>query len=137
MLNPYAQSGWNTSQSPGDGSDPRQTRIFGALPFSPPDSQPNIVSFVFTYDHDIMNSMVLGPNGQHYYTIATNLARPVPVQFTTVHNLKTQSTARLEWGNHPVVEWPHIVSRQRSADWLRLSPDQMLVFCFYVPHINH
>jgi hypothetical protein len=125
ITNPYGQGDWaGNGNGNGNGNNQGQPQLFGALPYSPPNPRPNIVSFVFTFDQDILNSMVLGPNGQHYYDITTDYRRP-SAESTAVHNFKTRSTARIDWGGHVVVDWPHIVSRQRSADWLRLAPDQM------------
>ncbi|KAH8823987.1 hypothetical protein DL96DRAFT_243724 [Flagelloscypha sp. PMI_526] len=89
-----------------------------------PDPQPKMVSFVFSYDQDILNSVVLGPKGQQYFVVATDTRKHLTTPSTIIQS--TRGThARIDWHqSHPTVEWNGVLEKQRTGEFLRLTQDQ-------------
>ncbi|KAJ6478108.1 hypothetical protein C8R47DRAFT_984336 [Mycena vitilis] len=119
MLNPYAQ-GW------GDSGQSRQSNnrpsIFGALPFTAPDTLPTFFSFRFTsFNPSILNCTVIGPQSRPYFRILTDTPMP---GVTVFQNSNGSNIALIEWMRHPEVELRNIVARQRVSGMLSLSQDQ-------------
>ncbi|KAH8831714.1 hypothetical protein DL96DRAFT_1779041 [Flagelloscypha sp. PMI_526] len=89
-----------------------------------PHPQSKMVSFVFTYEQDILNSSVLGPKGQQYFAIGTDVGKHLTTPTTIIQSAKG-THARIEWRQpHSTVEWSGILEKQRAGAFLRLTPDQ-------------
>ncbi|KAH8804294.1 hypothetical protein DL96DRAFT_1822668 [Flagelloscypha sp. PMI_526] len=86
--------------------------------------QSKMISFVFTYDQDILNSSVLGPKGQQYFAIGTDVGRHLTTPTTIIQSSKG-THVRIEWSQpHSTVEWNGVLEKQRTGAFLRLTPDQ-------------
>ncbi|KAH8818901.1 hypothetical protein DL96DRAFT_375040 [Flagelloscypha sp. PMI_526] len=112
----------------GNGKD--QVFVFGdSLPLprvntNPPDPQEKMISFIFTYDHDILNSVVLGPKGQQYFTVATDAQKHIRTPSTIIQSIQG-THARVDWHQpHPTVEWIGVLEKQRTGTFLRLALDR-------------
>ncbi|KAF8217202.1 hypothetical protein K438DRAFT_1559278 [Mycena galopus ATCC 62051] len=115
MFNPYSRD----LQAPSSGTRPS---IFGALPFTSPDTLPTFFSFRFTsFNPSILNCNVIGPKSRPYFRITTD--NPVP-GVSVFQNSNGQNIALVQWHRHPEVELRNIVDRQRVSEMLSLSPDQ-------------
>ncbi|KAJ7848816.1 hypothetical protein B0H14DRAFT_2582793 [Mycena olivaceomarginata] len=100
-----------------------QPLIFGALLFMTPSPLPMFISFWFTlFGLSILNSTVMGPHGQTYFRISTDIPTP---RFTVITNAANQPTAIIEWARHPVLEIRGIVPKQQSSQWLALAPEKL------------
>ncbi|KAH8823972.1 hypothetical protein DL96DRAFT_1468719 [Flagelloscypha sp. PMI_526] len=88
------------------------------------DPQSKMISFVFSYDQDILNSVVLGPKGQQYFVVATDARKHLATPATIIQS--TRGThARIDWHrSHPTVEWKGMLEKQRTGAFLRLTQDQ-------------
>jgi hypothetical protein len=122
--NPYAQSGWVSSNIQG-GSGLQQS-VYGALPFTPATEggAPTIHRFQFTsFNPDICTCTVLGPNAKPYFQVMNNTPT---TGFTLFQNRDGQSFGVVEWRRSPgsVVELRDIVKKQLVASWLALSQDK-------------
>ncbi|EEB94968.1 hypothetical protein MPER_06135 [Moniliophthora perniciosa FA553] len=109
-INPF--SSWNSSS----GNTPS---VYGALPSagSPP-SLPGVHRFVFTsFNPDILNCTVIGPNTQPHYYIATDS------RFTVLKRTDGKAFGVIEWQSHPIVEIKDLVRKQFSSGFLRLASD--------------
>ncbi|KAH8831712.1 hypothetical protein DL96DRAFT_1779026 [Flagelloscypha sp. PMI_526] len=83
-----------------------------------------MVSFVFTYEEDILNSSVLGPKGQQYFAIGTDVGKHLLI-LTTIIQSANGTHARIEWGQpHSTVEWNGVLEKQTTGALLRLTPDR-------------
>ncbi|KAJ6562121.1 hypothetical protein B0H19DRAFT_943011 [Mycena capillaripes] len=125
MFNPYAQGGWpnpaNTNAASSSNTVP-QPSIFGALPYPTQNPPSMFVSFRFTsFSPTILNSTVMGPQGQTYFRVNTDIPTP---GFTVITNAANQPMIIIEWSKHPVIEIRGIVSKQQSSQWLALSPEK-------------
>ncbi|KAJ6511635.1 hypothetical protein DFH09DRAFT_941973 [Mycena vulgaris] len=119
MFNPYSQGWQNTG---GAASSNGRPSIFGALPFTSPDTLPTFFSFRFTsFNPTILNCTIIGPQSRPYFRIVTDA--PIP-GVSTFQNSNGQNVALVQWHRHPEVEIRNIVSRQRTSEMLSLSPDQ-------------
>ncbi|KAH8827880.1 hypothetical protein DL96DRAFT_1123298 [Flagelloscypha sp. PMI_526] len=120
----------STSTNPfslGNGND--QSIFGGSVPLprvennSSQHAPSNTISFVFTYERDIMNSSVLGPRGQQYFVVATDSRKHLTP--TTIIQSTRGTHARVDWHQpHPTAEWNGVLERQRAGSFLRLTPDQ-------------
>ncbi|KAH8831715.1 hypothetical protein DL96DRAFT_1779043 [Flagelloscypha sp. PMI_526] len=89
-----------------------------------PYPQSKTISFVFTYDHDILNSSVLGPKGRQYFAIGTDVGKHL-MSPTTIIQSAEGTHARIEWRQPcPTVEWNGVLENQTTGEFLRLTPDQ-------------
>ncbi|TFK35936.1 hypothetical protein BDQ12DRAFT_668107 [Crucibulum laeve] len=132
--NPYAQGGWQVSQS-NNNSDPPQDHylppsVQGALPSlpsssSPTHGQPNFVTFYFTsFNPDITNCVVIGP-ARKYTDILTATNPESTIECTLFQDSDGRISSMIEWiGRHPYVEVKDAVSREPVRDFIRLSADQ-------------
>lgn len=121
--NPFGASEW----AHGNGSGRGPPSLLGVLPYASEPSR-NLISFVFTYDRDLMNSAVLGPKGQQYYVVATDSRRHVTPTTIIQPSSSSQQHARIDWHHdHPTVEWTGVMSRRRTRDFLGLSQDMRYV----------
>ncbi|KAH8823339.1 hypothetical protein DL96DRAFT_1683457 [Flagelloscypha sp. PMI_526] len=112
----------------GNGND--QVVVFeGSVPLprvnnSPSDPQSKMISFVFSYDEDILNSVVLGPKGRQYFVVATD-ARKHLITATTIIQSTQGTHARVDWHHsNPTVEWIGLLNKQRTGSFLRLTQDR-------------
>ncbi|KAH8823338.1 hypothetical protein DL96DRAFT_1617276 [Flagelloscypha sp. PMI_526] len=91
---------------------------------NPPEPQSKMISFVFSYDQDILNSVVLGPKGQQYFVVATDARKHLTTP-TTVIQSTNGTHARIDWHqSHPTVEWIGVLERQTTGSFLRLTQDR-------------
>ncbi|KAJ7648717.1 hypothetical protein DFH06DRAFT_997054 [Mycena polygramma] len=121
MFNPYAQ-GWGTQGSGQSRPSNGRPSIFGALPFTAPDTLPTFFSFRFTsFNPSILNCTVIGPQSRPYFRILTDTPMP---GVTVFQNSNGSNIALIEWMRHPEVELRNIVARQRVSGMLSLSQDQ-------------
>ena len=121
--NPYAQAGWYNPQNPQSinqnpwQSNSSQPPTFGALPNSN-GKAPSVLTFEFSsFDPDILNCVVTGPQGRKFFDIRTSNS-------TTVIYKPGEAFATIDWVRHPMVEAPGIVARQATGDFPKLSQDQ-------------
>ena len=120
--NPYAQGGWyNPQNSHSINNSPwcanaLHPPTFGALPAS--QTNASILSFEFSsFQPDILNSVVTGPNNREFFTIKT--ATPA---CTVIYKSGTTSPfCTINWQANPTVEAEGILDRQRTGEFLRLS----------------
>ncbi|KAF9258403.1 hypothetical protein L218DRAFT_877186 [Marasmius fiardii PR-910] len=122
-MNPFAQGGWTGS---GSSSQYPEPSIYGALPFSAgSSSSPNdsILTFTFTsFDPNITNCIVLGPNSRPFFRIIDNSPS---TGFTLFQNNEGRSIAIIEWmRSATVVEIRDIVQKQLVSSWLAVSQDR-------------
>lgn len=129
-INPYAQAGWYNPENPHSinnatwgSQSPPPASIFGALPTTTPPSPPSTITLVFTsFNPTIVDSTVVGPRFQKYFTISTSRS-PSGHPFTTFYKHNGESVAIVEWRQHPTVHIRDIVPMQSTAHWLRPGPD--------------
>jgi hypothetical protein len=122
MFNPYSQN-WH-----GQGSSSGGPSIYGALPFTSPDTLPTFFSFRFTsFNPTVLNCTVIGPKSRPYFRITTDTPMPGVSVF---QNSNGQNIALVQWHRHPEVELRNTVERQRVSEMLSLSPDQTWVDSF-------
>ena len=120
--NPYAQGGWyNPQNSHSINNSPWCTNAlhpptFGALP--PSQTNASILAFEFSsFQPDILNSVVTGPNNREFFTIRTTTPA-----CTVIYKSGTSSPfCTINWQTHPTVEAEGILGRQRTGEFLRLS----------------
>ncbi|KAF9522958.1 hypothetical protein CPB83DRAFT_878153 [Crepidotus variabilis] len=119
--NPYAQAGWHNPQNPNSiNGTPwnvaaRTPPTFGALP-SPDSRPPSFLTFEFSLNPTIFNSIVTGPKKNKYFEISTAAG-------TTTISKPGSQFAMIVWSQHPTVEASGVLARQRATDFLRLSAD--------------
>ncbi|KAF7334884.1 hypothetical protein MSAN_02357900 [Mycena sanguinolenta] len=117
--NPFTQGGWQSSINPRASSTSNtvpQPSLFGALPFATLNPIPMFVFFRITsFSLSILNSTVMGPQGNTYFRISTDTPTP---GFTIITNSTNQPTIIIEWRKHPVLEIRDIVPKQKSSQWL-------------------
>ncbi|KAJ6582351.1 hypothetical protein B0H19DRAFT_929063 [Mycena capillaripes] len=119
MLNPYSQGWQGAGNSRVNNGRPS---IFGALPFTPPETLPTFFSFRFTsFNPTILNCNVIGPQSRPYFRVMTDTPMPGVSVF---QNSNGQNIALIQWHRHPEVELRNLVARQRASEMLSLSPDQ-------------
>ncbi|KAF5389528.1 hypothetical protein D9757_004194 [Collybiopsis confluens] len=96
---------------------------FGALPYAHPPPPPDLVTFYITsFNPDILNSTVIGPNQQRYLRIVTDPQNPA---YTIFQNPQGRSIALVEWqSERPLLEIRGVMSKGLIRDWLRLTSDQ-------------
>ncbi|KDR69073.1 hypothetical protein GALMADRAFT_77790 [Galerina marginata CBS 339.88] len=122
--NPYAQAGWYNPQNPHSINQwpwrpTSSAPTFGALP-SFLERPTSVQKFTFTsFNPDIRNCVVLGPNDHNFFTVHTNGS------ITTVLKANNPSPAAvIRWVQHPTVEAADGLAMQRANDFLKLSRDQ-------------
>ncbi|RDB27907.1 hypothetical protein Hypma_002180 [Hypsizygus marmoreus] len=109
----HGQSLWPTSPPPS---------VLGALPYPTLPAPSNLMAFYITdFSPTILNSRVVGPQGQEYFTITTNNEMP---GYTVVKNTEGASIALVEWKTPPMVEIRGLLSKRDIKTWLPLSPDR-------------
>ncbi|KAJ7242879.1 hypothetical protein B0H12DRAFT_1023433 [Mycena haematopus] len=124
-MNPFSQ-GWsnttnnrNANQGASRGPGPS---VYGALPYAPRTSTPNVIGFSFsTSTGTLLNSVVNGPQSQTYFRVTTD---STAAGFSMVQNARHETIAIIEWRKHPVVEICGIVSNRNTSQFLTLSPDR-------------
>lgn len=133
--NPYAQAGWPNPTNPhsiNDGPWRPNTHppTYGALP--PLDNKPaSVLVFTFTsFNPDLFNCVVTGPNNSKYFEVHTNSG-------TTVISKPGQQIAAIQWTRHPTVEASGIIARQLTKDFLKLSNDQTYDLHFAKYFVGH
>ncbi|KAJ6465389.1 hypothetical protein C8R45DRAFT_839975 [Mycena sanguinolenta] len=122
-MNPYAQGGWKNAANPNalDWSNnvPPQPSLLGALPFSSPASPPILLSFAFaSFNPDILNSTVTGPQSRLYFRITTDSP---PAPRTAFFDYAGNPIAIIEWLEQPTVEIRGTLSKRPTSQWLALS----------------
>ncbi|KAF8209121.1 hypothetical protein K438DRAFT_1573248 [Mycena galopus ATCC 62051] len=120
--NPYTQGGWRNTGNPnapsGSGTIP-QPSMYGALPYPAASPLPMFISFRFTsFSPSILNSTVVGPQGETYFRVSTDIPTP---GFTIITNSSNQPTIIIEWSRNPVLEIRGIVPKQQTSQWLALA----------------
>jgi hypothetical protein len=142
-INPYAQAGWYNPENPHSinnstwgSQSPPPPSIFGALPSTTPPSPPSTLTLVFTsFNPTILDSTVVGPKFQKYFTIVTSRsANGHP--FTTFYKHDGESVAIVEWQQHPTLQIRDIAPLQPTAHWLRPGPEPRY-FIFLSPISNN
>ncbi|KAJ7289397.1 hypothetical protein C8J57DRAFT_1047026 [Mycena rebaudengoi] len=119
MFNPYSQ-GWPNSGA--SSSNNGRPSIFGALPFTSPETQPTFFAFHFTsFNPTIMNCAVVGPQSKPYFRIMTDA--PIP-GVSVFQNSNGVNIALVQWNRHPEVEVRSFFTRRPTSQMLPLSPDQ-------------
>ncbi|KDR82260.1 hypothetical protein GALMADRAFT_58987 [Galerina marginata CBS 339.88] len=119
--NPYAQAGWKNPQNEYSINELPWQRIpvspptFGVLP-SQHDAT-TILKFTFTFNPNIWNCLVTGPNDLKFFDVATT-------GFTTIISKPGIQCATIQWTQHPSVEVKDVITPQPTAQFLRLSADQ-------------
>ncbi|KAJ8522781.1 hypothetical protein ONZ45_g635 [Pleurotus djamor] len=125
--NPFGQAGWPNlaNQNGRDTSGAPAPSTYGALPYYVPPTSNNTLFFQFTsFNPNILNSTVLGPQNQPYFRVVTDTPTP---GWTVLQNGQGKNVAFVEWGSrgsHPYVEVKNVVPKQRVAEWIPLSPDR-------------
>ncbi|KIK68639.1 hypothetical protein GYMLUDRAFT_153830 [Collybiopsis luxurians FD-317 M1] len=95
---------------------------FGALPYAHPPPPPGLVTFYITsFNPDILNCTVIGPNQQRYLRIVTDPQNPA---YTIFQNPQGRSIALVEWQSRPLVEIRDVMSKSPVKNWLRLTSDR-------------
>ena len=129
--NPYAQAGWYNPENPHSinnnatwgNQSPPPASILGALPTTTPPSPPSTITLVFTsFSPTILDSTVVGPKFQKYFTISSSRSSSGH-SFTTFYKHNGESVAIVEWRQLPTVQIRDIVPMQSTAHWLRPGPD--------------
>ncbi|KAJ6450780.1 hypothetical protein C8R45DRAFT_848783 [Mycena sanguinolenta] len=127
-MNPYAQGGWkNANQNALDWSSsvPPRPSLLGALPLLSPALPPILLSFTFrSFNPNILNSTVTGPDSRLYFTISTD---SLAATCTAFFNATGNPIAIIEWREHPVAEIRGILSKRRISQWLTLSQNGRFV----------
>ncbi|KDR69066.1 hypothetical protein GALMADRAFT_1353082 [Galerina marginata CBS 339.88] len=122
--NPYAQAGWYNPQNPHSiNQRPRRpnslTATFSALPSSHY-SYESVYTFTFTsFNPDIGNCVVLGPNNRISLTVRTDTSGTIISKVN-----QYDAVAVIRWEPHPTVEAASLLAPQLVGDFLKLSPDQ-------------
>ncbi|KAF8208587.1 hypothetical protein K438DRAFT_1961186 [Mycena galopus ATCC 62051] len=126
-MNPFSQGWSNTTNNrnathSGASRGPGQASVYGALPYAPTTSTPNVISFAFlTSTGTVLNSVVNGPQSQTYFRVTTD---STAAGFSMVENTRHETIAIIEWRRHPVVEISGVVSNRSTSQFLPLSPDR-------------
>ncbi|KAF5329969.1 hypothetical protein D9611_010509 [Ephemerocybe angulata] len=128
--NPYAQAGWSNPQNPWSVNDnsaqfpAAPPSIYGALPFAAPRKQSPLLSFQISgMNPDVLNSIVMGPNARHCFSIATSPASFHQPCVTVVRNDQGAPIARIEWHQRPVVEVENMIPKTMASQLLPLARD--------------
>ncbi|KAF5374433.1 hypothetical protein D9615_009045 [Tricholomella constricta] len=83
--------------------------------------RPSYVTFSFMgLSPDITNCTVFGPRFATYYNILTNPSTP---GFTVIQDMNERNVAAIGWKQPAFVEISEMVTRQKTRQWLRLSPN--------------
>lgn len=83
---------------------------------------PSFITFRFTsFNSNIFNCLVIGPQAQPYLRIQTVLA-PAP-GYTVFQNTTGENVALVEWQSHPLAEIQNVTYKQPAARWLELAQD--------------
>ena len=120
--NPYAQGGWyNPQNAHSINNSPwcpnaLHPPTYGALP--PAQTNSSILTFEFSsFQPDILNSVVTGPNNREFFTIKTTTP-----SYTVIYKSGTPFCT-INWQTYPTVEAEGILGRQRTGEFLKLSAD--------------
>ncbi|KAF9010118.1 hypothetical protein BDQ17DRAFT_1235143 [Cyathus striatus] len=115
----WTEAGQGPSQNVwSDGVPPPS--VFGALPY--PSVPSNLLTFYFTsFNPDLLNCAVVGPQGQPYYRVVTDNHMP---GYTVIKNAEGKSISLIEWQSHPFIEIRGTLAKQNVRNWLRLSHDR-------------
>jgi len=129
--NPYATGGWPNPQNPWSVNDPRAQSvavvppsIYGALPFAAPRQPPRMLDFQISgLNPDILNSIVLGPNARHCFSINTSPYSQHSPSVTLIRSGDGAVIGRIEWHQKPVVEVENMIPRTLASQLIPLSQD--------------
>ncbi|PPQ72693.1 hypothetical protein CVT26_002910 [Gymnopilus dilepis] len=115
MNHPFGS--WSESGSGNSSTFP----TFGALPY-PSDPTCSCTSFYFTsFNPDVMNCTVVGPQAQQLYRVVTDKNMP---GYTQIKKADGSNMSLIEWKSHPLVEIRGLLAKQSVGTWLGLSADQ-------------
>ncbi|KAF8893228.1 hypothetical protein CPB84DRAFT_1326676 [Gymnopilus junonius] len=115
MNHPFGS--WTESGQGGSSVSP----TFGALPY-PSDPTCSYSSFYFSSFHpDVMNCVVVGPQGQQLYQVVTD--KDVP-GYTVIKKADGSNISLIEWKSRPLIEIRGLLSKQPVGTWLGLSGDK-------------
>lgn len=118
MNHPFGS--WSENSQGGSNVSP----TFGALPY-PSDPRCSCTSFYFSsFNPDIMNCVVVGPQAQQLYRVVTDKNMP---GYTVIKKADGSNLSLIEWKSHPLLEIRGLLSKQPVGTWLGLSADKRLV----------
>ncbi|KDR80189.1 hypothetical protein GALMADRAFT_62694 [Galerina marginata CBS 339.88] len=94
--------------------------VFGALPY--PSDASAFTTFYFTsFNPNILNCTVVGPQAQVYYRIVTDNHMP---GYTVLKNAEGKNVSLIEWQTHPMIEIRGLLTKQHVRTWLGLTSDK-------------
>ncbi|KAF5379020.1 hypothetical protein D9615_006075 [Tricholomella constricta] len=124
MYHNHPYDGWAESgqgQSSRWASNPPPS-VLGALPYPSVTYASNLVTYHITnFSPNVLNSKVVGPNGQVQFIIKTDNEVP---GYTVIKDPQQNSIALVEWKSSPIVEIRGLLAKQPVRNWLSLSPDR-------------
>jgi hypothetical protein len=93
--------------------------MLGVLPLHSVSTSDDLTNFhISAFNPTILNSTVFAPHSRPILRVTTDNTAP---GYTIWKDNSDRNIALVKWQDHPEVEMPSVVSRQRVGEWLVLS----------------